>query len=554
MAEGEPAPPRHARGALAVGAGILASRLAGLARTAVTGAAFGLGPFADVLQLAMRAPNLLQNLLGEQALSASFIPVYSRLLAAGRTEAARRFAAAALGLLALVAGGLALAGVVAARPLVAVFAPGFLDDAARVAAGELAVDRFELAVRAVRWIFPMTALLVLSAWALGVLNSHRRFLLPYLAPVFWNAAIIGALAWTTLGGRGGEERLLIAACVGALVGGALQLLVQLPAVARELGGLRVSVSTATEGVAEALRAFGPAVAGRGVVQLSSYLDQVLASLLAVGALSALGYAQALYLLPLALFAQSVAAAALPDLASVSGEAGAAELAGRTRGALAQTGFLNLPTTVAYLTLGPVIVSALYRLLPGRFGDAEGWLVGLVLGGYALGLPASSGSRVLQSTFFALGDTRTPARVASWRVVVGAAVGLPAMLLLDRVALGELPGLSALDTDLRLGALGLALAASAAAWLEWLGLSRALGRRLRDFRWHGGEIGRVLLASLAAAATALGVRAAIAGPIDSPVAVGLLAGGAFVLTFGAAALALGLPQIRRVRQILDRPAR
>ncbi|KAB2954775.1 MAG: murein biosynthesis integral membrane protein MurJ, partial [Thermoanaerobaculia bacterium] len=313
----EEAPSRRG-GALAVGAGILASRLAGFARAAVTSAAFGVGAHADVLQTALRAPNLLQNLLGEQALSASFIPVYTRLLAAGRTEAARRFAGAVFGLLLAVAAALVLTGILAARPLVAVFAAGYLQDAGRVAAGELAVDRYELAVRAVRWMFPMTGLLVLSAWALGVLNSHRRYFLAYVAPVAWNAAIIAALAWGMLTWTGTGDarstRLLLAACVGALAGGLAQFAVQLPGVLRELGGLRISFSTSVEGVRDSLRAFGPAVAGRGVVQLSSYLDQLLASLLAVGAVSALGYAQLLYLLPVALFGQSIAAAALPELA------------------------------------------------------------------------------------------------------------------------------------------------------------------------------------------------------------------------------------------------
>ncbi|MBP1642965.1 MAG: mviN, partial [Acidobacteria bacterium] len=293
MPSGIEGAPSRRGGAFAVGAGILASRLAGFARAAVTSAAFGVGAHADVLQTALRAPNLLQNLLGEQALSASFIPVYSRLLAAGRPEAARRFAGAVFGLLLAVVALLSLVGILAARPLVAVFAVGYLQDASRVAAGELAVDRFELAVQAVRWMFPMTGLLVLSAWALGVLNSHRRFFLSYVAPVAWNAAIVAALAWGMLTWtETGEERatrLLLAVCVGALVGGLAQLAVQLPSVLRELGGLPVTFSTSVEGVRDALRAFAPAVAGRGVVQLSSYLDQVLASLLAVGAVSALGY-------------------------------------------------------------------------------------------------------------------------------------------------------------------------------------------------------------------------------------------------------------------------
>jgi putative peptidoglycan lipid II flippase len=532
---------RRRGGALAVGAGILASRLAGFARAAVTSAAFGVGPHADVLQTALRAPNLLQNLLGEQALSASFIPIYSRLLAAGRHEAARRFAGAVFGLLLAVAGGAALVGVLAARPLVALFAAGYLRDAAAVAAGTLAVDRFELAVTAVRWIFPMTGLLVLSAWALGVLNSHGRFFLAYVAPVVWNAAIIAAFAWGLLSGRR-DERLLVAVCIGALVGGLLQFLVQLPTVLRETRGVPVRFSLRPEGVREALAAFGPAVAGRGVVQFSSYLDQLLASLLAVGAVSALGYAQLLYLLPVALFGQSVAAAALPELARSAAAAGSgaeSEIARRTRRALGQAGLLNFPTAVAYLVLGPVIVSALYRLLPGRFGEADSWLVGLVLGGYALGLPASTGSRVLQSSFFALSDTRTPARIAALRVAVGTGVALPAMFLLDRRLLVELPGLGGLGGDLRLGSLGLALAASVGAWVEWGLLSRALARRLAHFRVPARERLRLVAASSAGAAAGL----AVAAPVFArwpPWLTALAAGAAFLAAFTAASLALGLP--------------
>ena len=535
-------------GALAVGAGILASRIAGLARQAVVGAAFGVGPHADVFATALRAPNLLQNLLGEQALSASFIPVYSRLLAAGRHDAARRFAGAAFGLLVALVGALSLAGVLGARPLVALFAAGFLRDAGRVAAGELTVDRFELAVAAVRWIFPMTGLLVLSAWALGVLNSHGRFFLSYVAPVVWNAAIVAALGWGlwsgAAAGGGSLDRLVILACVGALVGGLLQFLVQLGPVLRELRGLPISLSTEVEGVREALRAFGPAVAGRGAVQLSSYLDLVLASLLAAGAVAALGYAQLLYLLPVSLFGQSLAAAALPELARASGREPVESLARRARTALARAGRLNLPTAVAYLTCGTAIVGVLYGMLPGRFGAAETGLVALVLAGYALGLPAATSARILQSSFFALGDTRTPARVAAVRVVAGAAVAIPAMLALDRWRLADLPGLGGAGSELRLGAVGLALAASAAAWLEWSWLSRALRRRLPGASWPRGEAARVLVASLAGGAAAWAAQRLLAGrgwPAPAAAAATLAAFAAALLVAG---LALGLRFVRR----------
>src|SRR5690606_17580662 len=133
------------------------------------------------------------NLLGEGTISAAFIPIYSRMLEEGRPEDAGRFAGAVLGLLTALVAVLVTAGIVFAEPLTAVLQPGWLDDVAKVTAGEIAVNRFDRAVRDIRITFPMTGVLVLSAWALGALNSHRRFLLPYFAPVLWNVAIVGAM-------------------------------------------------------------------------------------------------------------------------------------------------------------------------------------------------------------------------------------------------------------------------------------------------------------------------------------------------------------------------
>ncbi|HUF78942.1 MAG TPA: murein biosynthesis integral membrane protein MurJ, partial [Thermoanaerobaculia bacterium] len=452
-----------------VALGILLSRLMGLARQRAVAHYFGTSPWADVFIFALRAPNFLQNLLGEGTLSASFIPVYTRMLEQGRREEAGRLAGAVFGLLLALAGGLALLGVLFAEPLVAVLASGFLEDR-----GTAAVDRFPLAVAAVRITFPMTGVLVLHAWALGVLNSHRRFFLPYVAPVLWNAAIIAALVWAgslTAGGDPDLDRLLFAACFGALAGGFLQFLVQVPLVLRVMRGFRVSVSTRVVGVRQTLRAFGPIVAGRGVVQLGGYLDLWLATFLAQGAIGGLGYAQLLYLLPISLFAMSVAAAELPELsrlADASPEAGWR----RVERSLGQIAFLVVPTALGYLAFGYLLTGALYRT--GSFGVASNLLVYGVLFGYTLGLPASAASRLLQNAFFAHGDTRTPARIAAQRVAVAAAVAVPLMLALDRVRLEEL--FPAVGSDLRLGALGLALGSAVGAWFELVRLLRSLSRR------------------------------------------------------------------------------
>lgn len=490
------APAAGRGGAVFVALGILASRLVGFVREYTLAHYFGVGSHVDVFRAALRAPNAIQNLLGEGTLSAAFIPFYTRMIHEGRDEEAGRFAGAIFGLLLAVAGGFSLLGVLLARPIVAVLSAGFLDDTGPV-------DRYELAVEAVRIIFPMTGFLVLSVWALGILNSHRKFLVPYLAPVAWNAAIIAALLW--VGGsdvsRTGLDRLLFAACWGALAGGLLQFLVQLPAVAGVLRGFRLSFSHRTPGVPEALRAFGPVVAGRGVVQLGGYLDQFLASFLAVGAVSALGFAQMPYLLPISLFAMSVAAAELPELARLG--MGAGEAVPRLRRSLRQMAFLNVPAFVGYLAFGLLIVGLIYRT--GRFTAASQWLVYLVLCGYTLGLLATTSSRLLQNTFYALGETAVPARIAAGRVALSATAGLILMLLLDRVAVSDVVDVPGGDT-LRLGAVGLSLASGIGAWYELLRLQRELARRGATGVIPWKETGRLLLVAGAAAVIAGGIWA------------------------------------------------
>jgi putative peptidoglycan lipid II flippase len=404
-------------------AGILSSRLLGFVRQALYAHFLGVSPHADVLETAFRGPNLLQNLLGEGTISASFIPIYSRLLAEGRDKDAGRFAGAIFGLLLALVAVLVVVGVLFAEPIVAVLAPGFLADAADPA---LSVDRYALTVTCVRFVFPMAGLLVLSAWCLGVLNSHRRFFLPYFAPVLWNTAILAALVAAahllisrpTDGATVAQisnvtrDRLLYAVCAGALVGGLLQFAVQLPFVFRELRGFRLSLSRKVEGVREAIRATGPVLAGRGVHQLSSYLDLVLASFLAAGALSSLRYAQVLALLPVSLFGMSVAAAELPELSRL-GPGEAARFTLRVERSARQMLFLVLPTTIGYLALGYPLVGAVYRR--GAFGAADHLLVYLILAGYTLGMLATTLSRLLQNSFYAAGDTATPAKVAAVRV-------------------------------------------------------------------------------------------------------------------------------------------
>lgn len=456
-----------------VQAGILLSRLAGFMRDRALSHFFGASMYADAWRAASRLPNLLQNLLGEGTLSSSFIPLLSEFKAKGKPEAARALAGAVLGLLLLATGVVVLLGVLLANPLVQVLFPGF-DEAQQARTAGL-----------VRLFFPMTGLLVLSAWTLGILNSHRAFFLSYVAPVFWNLAIIGAflLGGWWLGWSGDD--LLQFAGVGALAGGALQLGIQVPKALRLLGAVRPTLSLEVEGVREAIRRFIPSVGGRGAVNLGSYAEFFLASFLATGALATLGYAQTLYLLPIALFGMSVAISQLPELSEARAiSVTHTEVVHRLEGAIFRVSFFTVPAAAVYLILGAPVVAAVYQT--GAFGASEVQLTAFVLAAYALGIWPSAQSRLLNSGFHSLGNTRTPAWMALVRVIVAVGTGATLMVQLDQVMLSG---------GLAMGAVGLAIGSAVGSWVEWGVLHRRLAREIgRPIRWAGRDLIGVCLAA------------------------------------------------------------
>ncbi len=507
-----PAPDRPARtgaSAFIVGAAILLSRIVGLVRQRVFAHFFGNSWVADAFSAALRLPNITQNLLGEGTLSASFIPVYARALGRGELPRARALARDALGLLCVALIALSALGWAFAPWLTRIFVPGFEG------------PKLALTTQLVRIFFPMTGLLALSAWSLGILNSHRRFFLPYAAPVLWSLTQIGALL---SGGRhlfGARLALLLG--WSALGGASLQLLVQLPLARRLLGGrLRPTGGWRSADVREAARALGPVVLGRGVVQLSALLDTFLASLLGTGANATLGYVQALYVLPVSLFGVGEAAAVLPELArdtaAKDDDARRATMRHRVGESLTRIGFTTVPTTVGFALLADQLVGALYQT--GRFDAAATRFVAPALAAYILGLCANASVRVMASAFYAVGDTKTPARFAVYRVVVSAG----GSYLLMR----------------RFGVVGLCGGAAAAGWVEALALGSRLRHRLGGLELPARRWGAFVLSSIVAAAAGLLVRHLCAGlPILLQACSSLPAFGAAYL---GAAYALGVPDL------------
>ncbi|MCC6319565.1 MAG: murein biosynthesis integral membrane protein MurJ [Gemmatimonadaceae bacterium] len=521
----EPAEPARSgvRGSVAVAAGIFASRIFGLVRQRAFAHYMGAGEVADAFNQAMRIPNLLQNLFGEGALSASFIPVYARLNVAGDDEGRQRVAGAVLGILALGVATMSLLGVLAASVLVDVIAPGFEG------------SKRDLTVQVVRVLFPGAGLLVVSAWCLGVLNSHGRFLLSYASPVIWNLAMIATLlVW---GERETLPRLAVLLAWGSVAGSLLQVLVQWPVVHRVLGAWYLSLGRGLADVRTVLRNFTPAFIGRGVTQISAFVDAWVASYLIDGSATMLANAQVVYMLPVSLFGMSIAAAQLP---AMSGEAGGSEahqrLRGRLTSGLTRVAFFVVPSAIAFVAIGDVVGGVIFRT--GRFGGAETrWLWG-TLAASSMGLVAATMARLYATALFALQDTRTPQRCAIVRVMVGGALGVTGAFWVGRV----------LGLDLRWNVVLLALGSGLAAWVEFALLRRAVFTRIGHAGVRQGTWWRIGLAGGLAAVAALGLRLAL-GSESMPRMLAVLV--AFGLTYFTLTLVLGVPEAKGVLAMVRR---
>lgn len=506
-----------ARHATQVAAGILVTRVLGYVRERVFAHYFGNSTAADAFRAALRIPNVIRNLLGEGTLSASFIPVYAAFEGRGDREAARAVAGSVLGLLLVTTGLLAVAGIAAAPAITTAVAAGF-DESTR-----------RLTIVLVRILFPMTGLMVVSGWALGVLNTHQRFFLPYAAPALWNVAgivaLVGAATWLVTPALPVDERfhrLALALAWGTVVGAILQVAVQIPTCWRLLGTVSLRPTLAHAGTRDVLRAWTPVVLGAGVAQVSGLIETQLGSFAGAGAVASLGYAQLVQTLPISLFGVSVAAASLPALSQDAAASGAGEaLRARLAAGFRRVSFFVIPSAFAFVALGPVIVALLFQT--GRFGATDAQLVGAVLAAYGIGLLGHASAKLLASGFYALRDTRTPVRVSVTSLVVSTAC---AIVLLRP-----------------LGPVGIALGASTGGLvnliLQLSLLERRTGRVLGKVEWRqlATAVGGGILAAGAGTATAAG--AAGFGSVPR----GLLAVAAFGGTYLLATLALGHPEAR-----------
>lgn len=528
--------------ALLIAAGIFLSRIAGLIRGGVLSNFLGTTGAASAFQAALRIPNFLQNLLGEGVLSASMIPVYSRLLADKDEKTAGRLAGAIASLLALVTAAIVVTGVIAAPLIVDLLVPGF--------EGKMRL----LTIQLVRILFPGIGLLVLSAWCLAVLNSHRMFFIPYVAPVLWNAAIIAALLIFAWGQP--VERIAVIAAWGVAAGAVLQFGIQVPFVLRYAPALRFSLRAVPTAVRQVFGNFVPVVVARGVVQISAFVDEILASFLGEAAISAMGiYAYPVYLLPVSLFGMSVSAAELPQMSSVTGtpEEIRAGVRKRLDAGLRQIAFFVVPSTVAFLTIGNFLIAAVYQR--NLFSQNSTLYVWYILIGYSIGLIPVTLGRLYSSAFYSFNDTRTPLRFAVVRVVLTAALGallaFPLRPLLVRLIdfLGPLPSMN--DRELALGAVGLSAASGMVGWVEFSLLRHALKRRLQSLPSDAQFLAKIGAAAAAAGIAGVMVGRFIADTVSHPIPRALLVAGSFGFVYLVSTALLRVPETRKVARFLRR---
>jgi len=513
-AEVLPAPVRPGGHATSVGAGIMLSRITGLARDAAVAAFLGTGFTADAYWAAIKIPNIIRNLLGEGTLSAAFVPVYSEQLesAADATDAdPPRLAGSVLGLVLIVATLLSGLGVLLA-PWITGLLLGGADESTRA-----------LTTSLVRILFPMAGILIVGAWCLGVLNSHDRYFLPFVAPTLWNLSqVVGLL----LAARLGSESLAHALAWSALLGAALQVGVQVPTALRLAGIRRPGFAFDLEPLRRVVRNTLPVISGQGIFQISSLVDLSLAGLAGTGALSALSYAQRLVYLPISLFGISVAAASLPTM---SRDTSALLIRRRLVEGFFQIVFFVLPAAAVVLVFGDLAVTVLFQR--GAFEADSTALVSTILAAYALGLVAMSCLKLFASGFHAMQDTATPMKIAAASVAAGIGLSVALTLWMRSTGYGTY------------SAVGIVLGGVFGSWLNlglhWWLLSRRIGRLFgRDALV---AVVRLAIATLVAVGAGVAVRRALEGHLEAGTFTGAL------LLLLAVTVAGGIPYLLIARR-------
>lgn len=378
------------------------SRIMGLVRDGVMAWAFGATRIADAFYVAFRIPNLLRRLVAEGALTVAFVPVYTDYLRKGRAEA-REAASVVFTHLALLLALIVAAGIAFAPWMVKVVAWGFSAEP----------EKFDLTIYLTRLMFPYIFLISLVALAMGMLNSLKHFRAPAASPIFLNLGIIfGAAVLSRLFGSPATGL-----AVGVLLGGAMQLIIQVPALAREGMLPRLNLNWRHGALKGLLALMAPSAFGAAVYQLNVLVVTLFASFLPEGSVSYLWYADRVSEFSLGVFSIAVATVTLPAISEHASSGDMASFKGTVNYGLRLALLVDIPAAVGLYLLAAPAVDVLFRR--GRFDEAAAHATSAALAVFALKIPFVSGVRNLVPAFFALKDARTPVIVSAAAVAVNA---------------------------------------------------------------------------------------------------------------------------------------
>jgi putative peptidoglycan lipid II flippase len=467
------------RSAGVVSVAVFMSRITGLLRESVMARLFGAGLIYDAFMLGFRIPNLTRDLFAEGALSSAFVPTFTEYLSRRSKEDAARLANLVATALIIVVGAVCATGMVFAPVLVHLLAPGFA----------AVPGKFELAVRMTRIMFPFLLLVALAAQAMGVLNACNKFGVPALASTFFN---IGSVGFGIVLGvwMGPLLRLsrIEGMAIGVVLGGALQLMWQLPTLRRLGFHFHPALDWSDPGLQRILRLMVPAILGNAAVQINVMVNTNFASSIhdplrgLDGPVSWLSYAFRFMQLPLGLFGVAMASATLPSIARSAARGEMDEFRRTLSNSLGTVFLLTIPSSVGLVVLGKSIIGAIYQ--GGRFQLYDTQQTAVALSYYAIGLMGYAALKVLSPAFYALNDARTPMIVSLGSILVNYA------------------GASTMVRVAGLGHAGLALSTSVVALFGFVVLFAILRKRI------GGMYGRDLAAQIGKVGLASAVMGAV----------------------------------------------
>ncbi len=417
-----------AKSASVIGFATLCSRFLGFIRDIVIARLFGVYVYAQAFVIAFKIPNLFRDLVGEGAANAAFVPVFSEYTAKHTKEEFWELANVVLNLLLAIVTAITVLGIIFSPVIVRLIAPGFISDPQKLA----------ITVRLNRIIFPYILLISLAAYAMAILNSLKHFSIPAFAPCLLNISII---VFALIFGESVKGLAL-----GVLVGGVLQLAIQIPVLYKKGFHPNLFRSFKHPAAKTIGRLMVPRLFSSSIYQLNNFVDSIFGSLAAIvgeGGVAVLYYAYRLVLFPLGIFSNALSQAILPTFSTQVLEDTHDNLKKTLSFGLRATFFVMLPASVGFIVLAHPIIQTIFR--GGKFDAYSVDQTAKVLIFYSIGLFAYGATKILQSCFFALKDTKTPTKVAFVALIVNIALNAILMFPMKLSGLALATSISGINT-------------------------------------------------------------------------------------------------------------